>query len=190
LEGIIVTRLTRVAPVTRRRKARKAARPTHAAPAARAKDAGFSSLGVFIGAAALAIAFLVTLEAQRAFTIQQGVEDQLSRAANIAISQNMSDDSRYDYIRALNAPAAREAFYKYLYDNMSLNSSLEAFTPEGRRLYRLEITSLGISSEPPKIAVSAYVAFEPTFLGSLAPITIRLPVRALAVNHDLHNLRK
>ena len=146
---------------------------------------GFASLGVFAGAAALAIALLVTAEAQRAFTIRQNVEDELSRAANIAVALAMSDSSRQDYIRELDGALARDSFYGYLHDGMSLSGSLEARAPDGRSLYRLEIASLDISSRPPRVSVSASVAFEPAFLGNLAPITIRLPVRATSVNHDM-----
>jgi hypothetical protein len=144
---------------------------------------GFTGVGALLALAVVMIAFLFVCEFFRAYSIKQGMDIELARAANTAADLAMSDLYRQDHLSQLDEGAARDWFYAYLRDDMGLTEGAwEARGADGGVVYALEIERLEIERVPPRIRVSAEVSVRPAFLGGVFPGSIRLPVRASSVN--------
>ena len=144
--------------------------------------AGSAGTGVLLLFAVMMIAFLLVCEFFYAFGVKQNLDDELSRAANIAVDLAMSDAHRQDHLSELDAGAAYTQFFDYLYNDMSLSSSLEAKSPDGDKIYSLKINELNINPSPPGIRVTAAVTVQPIFLRRLVPAPIRFTIRVSSVN--------
>ena len=145
-------------------------------------ESGSAGAGVLLLFSAILIAFLLAGEFFYAFGVKHNIEIELSRAANIAVDLAMSDTHRQERISVLNADIAYNEFYMYLYNNMKLSPSLEAYAPGGGLIFSLEIAELSIDPSPPGISVSAAVAVQPLFLGRAAPAPLRFAVRGSSIN--------
>ena len=165
--------------------------PASARPCADAKRIPLALLGDCCGGAGAGVllmfaititAFLLICEFYYAFTVKQGIDIELSRAANTAVDLAMSDAHRQDRLSEMDVSAAYDRFYDYLYNDMNLSSRLEAHSRNGEVVYSLEINSVSIEPSPPSIRATATVIMHPAFLGRAIPAPIRFTVRCTSTN--------
>ena len=145
-------------------------------------DAGFAGVGALLLFAVAMVAFLFVCEFIFIIGAKENLEIELARAANIAVDLAMSDAHRQDHISELDAAAAHDQFYDYLFNDMRLSPQLEAYSHDGGCLYKIEITDLFISASPPVISATAVVTMQPLFIGRAAPELVRFNIRASSVN--------
>ena len=94
------------------------------------------------------ITFIVTIgEFYRIHLLQQEVEYQLQRSVNCAVEFSMGDSYRQDKIVNLNVDLAKREFYKYLSEDVGLDSSHRKYQ-DGKLKYKLYFTSVGGTSNP------------------------------------------
>ena len=148
-------------------------------------DRGSAGVGVLLLFAVFLIASMLVCEFYYAFSIRESVGVELTRAANTAVDLAMSDLHRRDRLLELDTGAAFEKFYDYLYSEMGLTKRLEAPGRNGGVLYSLEIENLTVNRSPPGIRVTAMILYRPVFFGKMAPMPIRLSVRAGSVNRRI-----
>ena len=145
-------------------------------------SSGSATVSAMLLFAAVMAIFLLVCEFVYAFTLKQSLDEELTRAVNIAVDLAISDAYRQDRQSELDSAAAYDHFYEYLQYDMNLSSFLEARRPGGGRIYRLEIKAIDIKQSPPSMRVIAYAVFEPAFFGKLVPVTVRLTVRGNSLN--------
>jgi hypothetical protein len=146
---------------------------------------GAAGVGALLLFAAALTAFMLVCEFYYAFSVRQGIDNELSRAVNTAVSLSVSDIHRQDRLSELDAQIANERFFEYLYNDMKLSRSLEAKSRNGESLYTLEIEYIDINPSPPGMRVSVAVALRPIFLSKIAPSPIRFTVRTSSVNRRI-----
>ena len=89
------------------------------------------------------ITFIVTIgEFYRIHLLQQDVEYQLQRSVNCAVEFSMGDSYRQDKIVNLDVNLAKREFYKYLSEDVGLDSSHRKYQ-DGKLKYKLYFTSVG-----------------------------------------------
>lgn len=100
------------------------------------------------------ITFIVTIgEFYRIHLLQQDVEYQLQRSVNCAVEFSMGDSYRQDKIINLDVNLAKREFYKYLIEDVGLDSSHRKYK-DGALKYRLYFTSVGGTSNPAVFTVT------------------------------------
>lgn len=83
------------------------------------------------------ITFIVTIgEFYRIHLLQQDIEYQLQRSVNCAVEYAMGDSYRQDKIVNLNVAEAKREFYKYLQEDVELDSKHRKYK-NGKMVYRL-----------------------------------------------------
>lgn len=95
--------------------------------------------------------------------INDHINDELNRAANLAIKEAMYDSYRIDYVGKFNEELAITGFYDYLYDEMGLDNSLRKYN-EGRLAYTIEIKELNIDGDTTRLNLKA-ITFVPSLFG-------------------------
>ena len=109
------------------------------------------------------ITFVVTIgEFYRIHLLQQEVEYQLQRSVNCAVEFSMGDSYRQDKIVNLDVDLAKEEFYKYLTDDVGLDSEYKKYK-NGNLRYRLYFTSVSGTSNPAVLEVKGRVEADSLF---------------------------
>ena len=99
------------------------------------------------------ITFIVTIgEFYRIHLLQQDVEYQLQRSVNCAVEFAMGDSYRQDKIVNLDVDLAKKEFYKYLSEDVGLDSNHRKYK-DGKLKYRLYFTSVVGTSSPAELTV-------------------------------------
>lgn len=111
--------------------------------------------------------FLITLivtigEFYRIHLLQQEVEYQLQRSVNCAVEFSMGDSYRQDKIVNLNVDLAKREFYKYLAEDVGLDSSHRKYKG-GKLKYKLYFSSVGGTSNPAVLTVKGRVEADSLF---------------------------
>ena len=131
--------------------------------------------------------FLVTLivtigEFYRIHLLQQDIEYQLQRSVNCAVEYSMGDSYRQDKIVNLNVDLAKREFYKYLSEDVGLDSSHRKFK-DGKLKYRLYFTSIGGTSNPAVLTVKGRVEADSLF--DFLSGKIKIPFSISSTNYRL-----
>ena len=109
------------------------------------------------------ITFIVTIgEFYRIHLLQQDVEYQLQRSVNCAVEFAMGDSYRQDKIVNLDVTLAKREFYKYLIEDVGLDSGHRKFK-DGQLKYRLYFTSVRGTSNPAVLTVNGRVEADSLF---------------------------
>ena len=129
------------------------------------------------------ITFIVTIgEFYRIHLLQQEVEYQLQRSVNCAVEYSMDDSYRQDKIINLNVALAKSEFYKYLVEDVGLDSSHRKY--EGGKLkYKLYFSSVGGASNPAVLMVKGRVEADSLF--AFLSGKIKIPFEISSTNYRL-----
>ena len=113
------------------------------------------------------ITFIVTVgEFYRVHIMQQEIEMHLQRTVNCAVEYAMGDSYRQDKIVNLNVGLAKNKFYKFLGDDMGLDSYNRKYR-DGKFIYRLNFTSVNGTSNPAVFTVKGYATARSLFSFSM-----------------------
>lgn len=129
------------------------------------------------------ITFIVTIgEFYRIHLLQQEVEYQLQRSVNCAVEYSMGDSYRQDKIINLNVALAKSEFYKYLVEDVGLDSSHRKY--EGGKLkYKLYFSSVSGTSNPAVLMVKGRVEADSLF--AFLSGKIKIPFEISSTNYRL-----
>ena len=129
------------------------------------------------------ITFCVTIgEFYRIHLLQQDIEYQLQRSVNCAVEFAMGDSYRQDKIINLDVDLAKTEFYKYLSDDVGLDSFLRKY--EGGKLkYRLYLTSVTGTSDPAVFTVKGRLEADSLF--DFLSGKIKIPFSISSTNYRL-----
>ena len=109
------------------------------------------------------ITFIVTVgEFYRIHIMQQEIEIHLQRAINCSVAYAMGDSYRQDKITNLNVGVAKTKFYKFIRDDMGLDSNNRKYK-DGKLVYRLEFVSVNGTSNPAVFNVKGYASARSLF---------------------------
>lgn len=127
------------------------------------------------------VTFIVTIgEFYRIHLLQQDVEYQLQRSVNCAVEFSMGDSYRQDKIVNLNVTLAKREFYKYLSEDVGLDSNHRKYQ-DGKLQYRLYFTSVGGTRNPAVLTVEGRVEADSLF--SFLSGNIKIPFRISSTNY-------
>ena len=109
------------------------------------------------------VIFAVTIgEFYRIHLLQQDVEYQLQRSINCAVEFSMGDTYRQDKIVNLDVELAKKEFYRYLSEDIGLDSSYRKYQ-DGKLKYTLYFTSVDGTSNPAVLTVKGRVEADSLF---------------------------
>ncbi len=109
------------------------------------------------------ITFIITVgEFYRVHIMQQEIETHLQRTVNCAVEYAMGDSYRQDKIINLNVGLAKNKFYKFLGDDMGLDSYNRKYKG-GKLIYTLKFTSVNGTSNPAVFTVKGYASARSLF---------------------------
>ena len=109
------------------------------------------------------ITFIVTVgEFYRIHIMQQEIEMHLQRTVNCAVEYAMGDSYRQDKIVNLNVGLAKNKFYKFLGDDMGLDSYNRKYKND-KLIYSLKFTSVNGTSNPAVFTVKGYATARSLF---------------------------
>ena len=129
------------------------------------------------------ITFIVTIgEFYRIHLLQQDVEYQLQRSVNCAVEFSMGDSYRQDKIVNLDVNLAKREFYKYLSEDVGLDSSHRKYK-DGKLKYKLYFTSVGGTSNPAVLTVKGRVEADSLF--AFLSGKIKIPFSISSTNYRL-----
>ena len=129
------------------------------------------------------ITFIVTIgEFYRIHLLQQDVEYQLQRSVNCAVEFSMGDSYRQDKIVNLDVNLAKREFYKYLSEDVGLDSSHRKYK-DGKLKYKLYFTSVGGTSNPAVLTVKGRVEADSLF--AFLSGKIKIPFNISSTNYRL-----
>lgn len=128
---------------------------------------------------------LVTLsvtvgEFYRIHLLQQDIEYQLQRSVNCAVEYSMGDSYRQDKIVNLDVTEAKREFYKYLQDDVGLDSRHRKYK-NGRLSYRLYFSEVTGTSNPAVLVVSGEA--EASSLFAFLTGGIKIPFEISSTNY-------
>ena len=130
------------------------------------------------------ITFIVTVgEFYRIHILQQDIEYQLQRSVNCAVEFAMGDSYRQDKIINLDVALAKREFYKYLYEDVGLDSSFRKFK-NGKMTYRLYFSSVSGSKTPAELTVEGRAEAESLF-SFLTGAKIKIPFNISSSNYRM-----
>ena len=124
---------------------------------------------------------VLTVEYYRIYTVKEYIDDEMSRAVNIAVDTAMLDEYRQVHVSFINIDTAKKTFNDYLYNEMQLNSANERFD-NGKFQYRLIIEDTVIEESPAKYTVKGTLQMRPILLEKLVPIDIDIPFKQTSRN--------
>ncbi|MDY3930050.1 MAG: hypothetical protein SOZ34_11960 [Clostridia bacterium] len=128
------------------------------------------------------ITFIVTVgEFYRIHILQQDIEYQLQRSVNCAVEFAMGDSYRQDKIVNLDVALAKKEFYKYLSEDVGLDSNYRKYK-KGRMTYRLYFLSVTGSSNPAELTVKGRAEADSLF-AFLTDAKIKIPFKISSTNY-------
>ena len=126
------------------------------------------------------ITFIVTVgEFYRIHIMQQEIEMHLQRTVNCAVEYAMGDSYRQDKIVNLNVGLAKNKFYKFLGDDMGLDSYNRKYKND-KLIYSLKFTSVNGTSNPAVFTVKGYATARSLF--SFLTGNIEIPFNISSTN--------
>ena len=129
------------------------------------------------------VTFIVTIgEFYRIHLLQQEVEYQLQRSVNCAVEYAMGDSYRQDKIINLEVDEAKSEFYKYLSEDVGLDSNHRMYK-DGKLKYKLYFTSVGGESNPAVLTVKGNVEADSLF--AFLTGKIKIPFSISSTNYRL-----
>lgn len=129
------------------------------------------------------VTFIVTVgEFYRIHLLQQDIEYQLQRSVNCAVEYSMGDSYRQDKIVNLDVDLAKEEFYKYLADDIGLDSSHRKYK-NGKLKYRLYFSSVSGTSNPASLTVEGRAEADSLF--AFLSEKIKIPFSISSTNYRL-----
>ena len=129
------------------------------------------------------ITFIVTIgEFYRIHLLQQEVEYQLQRSVNCAVEFAMGDTYRQDKIINLNVTLAKQEFYKYLSEDVGLDSRHRKYQGE-KLMYKLYFTTVEGTSNPAVLTVKGRLEADSLF--AFLSEKIKIPFCISSTNYRL-----
>ena len=126
------------------------------------------------------ITFIVTVgEFYRVHIMQHEIEMHLQRTVNCAVEYAMGDSYRQDKIVNLNVGLAKNKFYKFLGDDMGLDSYNRKYKND-KLIYSLKFTSVNGTSNPAVFTVKGYATARSLF--SFLTGNIEIPFNISSTN--------
>ncbi len=95
----------------------------------------------------------ILIEYVRMEGLHQQVEYVLQRGVNSAVEYAIRDEYRRDGYTLLDTAVAEEKLYKYLHENMGLDSEMNKYAGEEWN-YRLEVISIHATESPPRLTLA------------------------------------
>lgn len=141
----------------------------------------FSNPGFVLFLFVFIVITVFTVEYYRMYTIKEYIDDEMSRAVNIAVDTAMLDEYRQVHISFIDVATAKKAFDDYIHNEMKLNSSNERFD-DGKFQYRLIINEEVVEASPAKYTVKGILRMRPILLENLAPVDIDIPFKQTSRN--------
>lgn len=127
------------------------------------------------------VTFSVTIgELYRMHLLQQDIEYQLQRSVNCAVEYAMGDSYRQDKIVNLNVTLAKSEFYKYLKEDVGLDSDNRKYK-NGKLRYKLYFTSVDGTSNPAVFTAQGKAKAESLF--SFLAGKIEIPFKISSTNY-------
>lgn len=124
--------------------------------------------------------FIVTVgEFYRIHLLQQDIEYQLQRSVNCAVEFAMGDSYRQDKITNLNVSLAKKEFYKYLSEDVGLDSSHRKYK-NGKLNYKLYFSGVDGTSNPAVLKVKGRAEADSLF--AFLTGKIRIPFEISSTN--------
>ena len=128
------------------------------------------------------ITFIVTVgEFYRIHILQQDIEYQLQRSVNCAVEFAMGDSYRQDKIVNLDVALAKKEFYKYLSEDVGLDSNYRKYK-NGKMTYRLYFSSVAGSSNLAELTVKGRAEADSLF-AFLTDAKIKIPFKISSTNY-------
>lgn len=130
------------------------------------------------------ITFIVTVgEFYRIHILQQDIETHLQRTVNCAVEYAMGDSYRQDKITNLNVGLARNKFYRFLVDDMGLDSYNRKYRG-GECIYTLYFSSVSGTSNPAVFTVKGYARAKSLFAFLVGEIEIPFSISSTNFRTD------
>lgn len=124
----------------------------------------------------------ILIEYFRMESLYQQVEYVLQRGVNDSVEYAMLDEYRRDGYSRMDSALAEETLYEYLHESMGLNSELDKYA-DGQWVYKLEIESLDVTDEPPRLTLKGALKTRSIF--SFLTGEVRLPFTISSVNNRI-----
>ena len=99
----------------------------------------------------------MVIEYYRMDTLYQQIDYVLRRGMDSSVEYAMLDEYRRDRYAKMDSILAQEKLYEYLYESMKLDRDLNKYSNEGHWVYTLEIESLTVSDDPPRLVLEGYL---------------------------------
>lgn len=129
------------------------------------------------------ITFIVTIgEFYRIHLLQQDIEYQLQRSVNCAVEYAMGDSYRQDKIVNLNVAEAKREFYKYLQEDVELDSKHRKYK-NGKLVYRLYFNEVSGTQNPAVLTAKGYLEADSLF--AFLAGKIKIPFEISSTNYRL-----
>lgn len=142
----------------------------------------FSNPGFVLFLIVFTVITVFTIEYYRIYTIKEYVDDEMSRAVNIAVDTAMFDEYRQVHISFIDINTAKETFDDYIHNEMKLNRRNERFDNNGNFQYQLIIKDETIEESPAKYTVKGTLRMRPVLLEKLVPVNIDIPFKQTSRN--------
>lgn len=127
------------------------------------------------------IIFIVTVgEVYRIHLLQQEVEYQLQRSVNCAVEYSMGDSYRQDKIVNLDVNSAKREFYKYLSEDVGLDSNHRKYE-DGKLKYKIYFSSVEGTSNPAVLTVEGRAEADSLF--AFLSGKIKIPFNISSTNY-------
>ncbi|MCL2497171.1 MAG: hypothetical protein FWF06_00990 [Symbiobacteriaceae bacterium] len=105
----------------------------------------------------LMAAALFSAEYFRLMGVQEEVEGILQRATTVTLEAKLRDPLRWDFTTELDQNSLASAFDYFLRYDCKLDSLYRRKAPDGNIIWRIEVTMLSTSANPPSVEVQGVI---------------------------------
>ena len=134
----------------------------------------FANIGFMFFIFIFIIVTVLSIEIYHIYTLKEYIDNEMSRACNIATDMAMIDEYRWMHISKMDITTAETEFNKYLHDDMGLNGHNEKIE-DGQIKYTLKINSHTVTETPAAYEVEGVLVAKPVLMGKLYPGNIEVP---------------
>lgn len=142
---------------------------------------GFANVGFVFFIFVFIIIAVLSIEVYNIYTMKEYIDNEMSRACNIATDIAMIDEYRWMHISMMDTAAAETEFNKYLHDDMGLNANNEKIV-DGKLKYVLVIDKRTASASPAAYEVKGRILFRPILMGNIYPGMVEIPFKEKSRN--------
>lgn len=114
--------------------------------------------------------------------MKEYIDNEMSRAVNIAVDAAMLDEYRQVHVSYIDIGEAKKTFGDYLNKEMNLSSYPYKRTVDGKVMYELIIDKLEFEKSPAKGTVTGTLRMRPILLEKLVPVNIDIPFKETSRN--------